>query len=151
MEANTRVSSPGMVGARGVLLVERQDAAVLIDFDDAELGSVPFVDRDGGHGDLGAFVQVVVEHVVEVHPVDVVAAEDGHRVRVGLLHQVDVLVDGVGCALVPGLARRPHLRRHRNDELRLQQSAELPAFAQVLQQRLAAELGQHVDRVDARS
>ena len=44
---------------------------------------------------------------------------------------------------------RAHLRRHRNNELVLQQAAELPALAQVLQQRLAAELRQHVDRVDA--
>jgi len=138
-----------MVGAVG-FFVERQNAAVLVGFDDAELGSMPLVDRDRSHGDLGAFVEVKIEHVVQVHPVDVVAAEDGHRVRVGLLHQVHVLVDGVGCSLVPGLARRPHLRGHRNNELRLQQGAELPAFAQVLQQRLAAELRQHVDRVDAR-
>ena len=86
----------------------------------------------------------------DVHAVDVIAAEDGHHVRVGLLHQVDVLVDGVGRALIPGLVRRTHLRGHGNDELGLQQAAELPAFAQVLQQRLAAELGQDVDRVDSR-
>src|ERR1035438_5835216 len=35
-------------------------------------------------------------------------------------------------------------------ELRPQQTAELPSLAEVLQQRLAAELGQHVHRVDAR-
>ncbi len=45
---------------------------------------------------------------------------------------------------------RAHLRRHRNHELRLEQAAELPALAEVLQQRLAAELRQHIDRVDAR-
>ena len=32
----------------------------------------------------------------------------------------------------------------------LEQSAELPSFAQVLEQRLAAELRQHVNRVDSR-
>ena len=87
--------------------------------------------------------------LIDVHAVDVIAAEDRHHVRVGLLHQVDVLVDGVGRALIPGLSGRAHLGRHRNHELRLQQAAELPALAQVLQQRLAAELRQHVDRVDS--
>ena len=32
----------------------------------------------------------------------------------------------------------------------LQQAAELPSFAQVLEQRLAAELRQHIDRIDSR-
>ena len=45
---------------------------------------------------------------------------------------------------------RAHLRRHRNDELVLEQAAELPSLAQVLQQRLALELRQHVDRINAR-
>ena len=87
--------------------------------------------------------------LVDVHAVDMIAAEDRHHVRVGLFHQVDVLVDRVGRSLVPGFVRRPHLRRHRDDELVLQHAAELPSFAQVLQQRLAAELRQHVDRINA--
>ena len=33
---------------------------------------------------------------------------------------------------------------------RLEQAAELPALAQVLEQRLAAELRQDIDRIDAR-
>jgi len=47
---------------------------------------------------------VELDHLPDVHPVDVVRAED--RTTCGsLLDQVDVLVDGVGRALVPGLAR----------------------------------------------
>ena len=96
-----------------------------------------------------ALLHVVFDHVGDVHAVDVIAAEDRHHVRVGLLHQVDVLVDGVGRSLVPGFVRGAHLGRHRNHELRFEQAAELPSLAQVLQQRLAAELRQHIDRVDA--
>src|SRR4030095_2654807 len=43
-----------------------------------------------------------------------------------------------------------HRGRTRDDELVLQQSAELPAVREMLQERLALELGQDVDRVDAR-
>jgi hypothetical protein len=93
---------------------------------------------------------VELDHARHVHPVDVVGAEDRHQVRLGLLDQVRVLVDGVGGALVPGLAGRAHLRRHRDHELVLQQPrAALPAVGQVLEQRLALELGEDVDRVDA--
>ena len=95
------------------------------------------------------FLHVVLDHAGDIHAVDVISAENGHHVGVRLLHQVDVLVDGVGRSLVPGFAGRAHLRRNGNNELGFQQSAELPAFAEVLEQGLAAELGQHVDRIDA--
>jgi len=91
---------------------------------------------------------VEVNHAANVHPVDVIAAEDGHHMRIGLLDQVDVLQDGVGGALVPGFIPRAHLCRHGNNEVALQQSAELPSLAQVLKQRLAAELREHIDGVD---
>ena len=91
------------------------------------------VDRDGRHGDLGPLLLVELDHAGDVHPVDVIGAEDRHQVRVGLLDQVDVLVDGVGRALIPGLVRRAHLRGHRDDEVVLEEPAELPAVGQVLQ------------------
>ena len=43
----------------------------------------------------------------------------------------------------------PHLRGNGNDEVIAQQAGRLPALAQVLQQRLALELDQHVDGIDA--
>ena len=52
-----------------------------------------------------ALLDVVLDHAGDVHAVDVIAAENRHHVRIGLLHQVDVLVDGVGRALIPGFAR----------------------------------------------
>src|SRR5262249_28052482 len=68
---------------------------------------------------------------------------------VRLFYQIDVLVDGIGCSLVPGLVRRAHLSRHRDYELVFEHAPELPAFAEMLQQRLAAELGQYIDRIDS--
>ena len=128
----------------GVFLVEVYDLAVGGSLDDPEFGRLIAVHGDGRHGDLRRFVGVVLDHAGDVHAVDVIAAENRHHVRVRLLHQVDVLVDGVGGPLVPRFAGRAHLRRHRNHELRLEQLPELPALAQVLQQGLAAELGQDV-------
>ena len=90
-----------------------------------------------------------IDHAGDIHAVDVVAAEDGHQVRIGLLDEVNVLKDGVGSSQVPGFVLRTHLCRHIDDEVALQHSAELPSLAQMLEQRLAAELGEHVDRVDS--
>ena len=71
-------------------------------FDHAELDAWLRGDRNRSDGDFRFLAHVKIDHAGHVHPVDVVAAEDGHHVRVGLLDQVDVLVDGVGRALVPG-------------------------------------------------
>ncbi len=77
-----------------------------------------------------------------------IGAEDRDQGRIGLLDEVRVLVDRVRGAPVPRLARRPHLGRHRDDEVVLQEPAELPALGQMLQERLALELGEDVDGVD---
>ena len=54
----------------------------------------------------------------------------------------------IGSSLVPLLPCRAHLRRHRHKELALEDAAQLPAVAQVLQQRLAAKLHEHVNGAD---
>jgi hypothetical protein len=133
----------------GILFVKGQDASVLIGLNDPEFGGELL--RHGDSGDRHPRVpgHVEVDHAGDVHAVDVIGPEDGHHVRVGLLDEVDVLQDGVGRTLVPCFALRTHLRRHRDDEVGLQDSAELPSLAQMLEQRLAAELGEHVDRVDS--
>ena len=105
-------------------------------------------DGDGGDGRLGALVHVELDHLADVHAVDVIGAEDDHEVRIGLLDQIDVLIDGVGGAAIPVLAGGTHLRGHGNDEVLLQQAAHFPAVAKVLQQALALELDQHVDGID---
>ena len=134
----------------GILLVEADDTVVVVGFNNAKLMGMAFVYGQGGDSAGRVQMPVKLHHVRDVHPIDVVGTKNGDYVRVGLFNQVDVLVDGVSGPLIPGFADRPHLRRHRNDELALQQASHLPAFAQVLQKTLAAELGQHVDRMDPR-
>ena len=132
----------------GVLLVEAGDAAVRRRLDDAELDRQATVHRNGRHGGFGSARGVELDHGADVHAVDVIGPEDGHDVGMRLFHQVDVLEDGIGGALVPGFLRRAHLRRHGDDEVVIEQAAELPAVAEVLQQRLALELRQDVDGID---
>jgi hypothetical protein len=120
-------------GRVGALFVKAVDAAFAARFDHAEFGGQTLLDRDCCDRDLGALMLVKLHHAGDVHAVDVVGAEDGNQVRVGLLDEVDVLKDGVGRSLVPGFISGAHLRRHRDDELVFEEAAELPALAQVLQ------------------
>ena len=91
-----------------------------------------------------------INHAGDVHAVNVVRPKNRHQVWIGLLDQIHILIDCVGGAPVPRLVFRTHLRRYVDDEVALQQPAELPALAQMLQQRLAEELSEHVNRVNAR-
>ena len=105
MDAKTCSGVAGNGGRVGVLFVKCQDPAVAAVFDHAEFRGVPSRHRNGGDGDCGALLLVVLHHAGDVHAVDVIGAEDRHHVRVGLLDQVDVLIDGVGRSLIPGLVR----------------------------------------------
>ena len=88
-----------------------------------------------------------IDHLADVHPVDVIGAEDHHQVRAMLLDQVDVLVDGVRGALEP-VAAAHHLRRHHGDELLLQQGRDGPGLAHMLDQGLGLVLDQQIDGLD---
>ena len=126
-----------------------QDASIFVGLNDPKFGGMLLGKGIGGYSHFRVPCHVEVNHAGDVHAVDVVAPEDRNHVRVGLLDEVNVLENGVGSSLVPGFVLRTHLCWHRDDEVALQQSAELPSLAQMLEQRLAAELGEHVDRVDS--
>ncbi len=95
----------GNGGGVGVLFVEGEDAVVRAGFDDAEFMRVFSGHGNGGDGAGGAGMLVLLDHVRDVHPIDVIGAEDRDDVGLGLLDEVDVLVDGVGRSLIPGFAR----------------------------------------------
>ncbi len=57
-------------------------------------------------------------------------------------------MDGVRGSPIPLLALSAHLGRHRNQEFALQDTAELPAVAQVLQQGLTTKLDQYINGID---
>ena len=71
---------------------------------------------DAGHRRAGAAVDVEPDHLLGIHPVDVVGAENHYVVRVFVVDQVERLIDRVGGAGVPTRAE-PLLRGHRGDVL----------------------------------
>ena len=97
------VDAHGGVGGLGMggLLLKLIDGVVGVGIQNAEAGG--FLQRYIAHGDGagGAVLLVVLHHGAVVHLVDVVAGQNHHVVGVEAVHEVDVLVDGVGSALVP--------------------------------------------------
>ncbi len=129
--------------------MKTDNAAFRCRFDHAKVRCVLFLDRDRRDGDTGAPLHMKFDHLPDVHAINVIRAEDHNHVRIGLLDQVDVLVNRIRRPAVPVLLSRSHLCRNGNDEVVFQQTTHLPAFAQMLQKRLALELDQHVDGVNA--
>ena len=71
-----------------------------------------------------------LDHLLQVHAVNMVSAEDGDDVEVAILYQVDVLVNGICRAPVPAVPCAL-LRGDRENEVVTQDGTEPPAFLQV--------------------
>ncbi len=131
------------------LLDEARNAQPRIDLHDAEL--IRFIDihRQRRDGNRSLALHVKLDHLLDIHPVDMVRAEHRDQVGLGVVDQIEILKNRIRGALVPQLAH-PHLRRDWDDKVVGQHPAELPSVLEMLDQRLRAPLHQNVDRVDAR-
>ena len=107
---------PGHGRRLGRLLQEAGDAVGVVHGHDAEAAAILDRHFDRGQRDRGVPFLVEAEHLLVVHLVDVVAGQDDDVARFLAHDGVEVLVDGVGRALVPLLAD-PLLRRQDLDEL----------------------------------
>jgi hypothetical protein len=91
---------------------------------------------------------VELEHLRDVHLVDVVGAEDEDLVGVLVGDQVQVLKDRVDRALVP-ITTRAHLRGHRLAEV-TEEGRHAPRARDVIVERVRLVLRQHLELEDAR-
>ena len=107
------------------------DFAGARDLDDAEAGDLVGRDGQGGNGDVGAGVLVLLQHAAVVHLVDLVAGEDEDMARLLGADGIDVLVDRVGGALVPGLGDALHGGKNLNELAQLAGHHRAPALADV--------------------
>jgi hypothetical protein len=150
--AHRGVDTAGIAGHRRrvrALFMKGQNTSNLIGLDNAKFGCKFSGEWIGGDGDFPAFGSVKIDHAGNVHAVDMIATEYRHQLRIGLFDKIDVLKYRIGSSLVPGFILRTHLCGNVDDEMALEQSAELPSLAEVLEQGLTAELGEHVNGVDA--
>ncbi len=88
---------------------------------------------------------MLLEHAGVVHLVDVVAGEDDDVLRLFGADGVDVLVDGVGGALVPGLGDALHGGKDLDELAELVGDDRAPALADVAVERERLVLGEDVD------
>ena len=143
----------GLAGnGRGIrrLLDEGYDAVVLIDVRDAEAARRVAGHFEAGDGHVRLVVEVVLEEHLVVHAVDVVAREDEHRLGIRRLDAVEVLVDRVRRAAVPGVLVEALLGRQHVHVLVELARQEGPAELQVLQQAVRVVLREHHDLAEAR-
>ena len=113
----------------GLLLVKPANQPVFARFEHPEFGGLLLLHRNRRHRHLRAAVDVELDHLADVHSIDMVGPENRNHVRLGLLDQVYVLINGVGGAAVPILALRAHLRGNRNDEVVAEQAGRFPSLA----------------------
>ena len=84
---------------------------------------------------------MLLHHLLEIHAIDMVGADNHHDVGLHVLNDVDGLVDGVGRAEIPMLAETL-LRRHRGDVV-AQQRRETPYSGDMAVKRMGLVLGKH--------
>ena len=146
-QGNIRIAWHGRWVIR--LFRELHHAAFIVDRHHAESGSLILRHLDASDRHVGLVAHVVGDHLAVVHLVDVVAGEDQYILGLVDAQNVEVLVDGVGRALVPGLFRHPLLRRQQIDELVELAAQETPTALDMLDQAVRLVLGNHADAADA--
>ena len=119
------------------------DGSCRVDVDHPELVGQRDRLADRGHRARRAARDVLVDHLAEVHAVDVVGADHDDDVGLVVVHEVERLVDRVGAAEVPVLAD-PLLGRHRGDVV-AQQGRHPPGGGDVAVEGVRLVLRQHDD------
>ena len=93
---------------------------------------------------LGADFQMKLNHLLDIHLVDVISAEHGYHIRPESAQQLYVLVDGIGRPPIPVITHL-HLGGNHLNKAVVPGHAVHPTVLDVLQHRLCLVLGQNVD------
>ena len=137
-------------GRVGRLLQERPDVVVVVDMHDAEAGRLAAWHLEAADRDVRPLLDVLAQHQLVVHLVDVVAGEQHDEARVVALDDVDVLIDGVRRADIPLLLGDALACRQDVEALVALGAEEVPAHLQVPDQAVRLVLRGDRDAADAR-
>ena len=94
----------GVIRSAGGLLrlfEEFRDAVILVSFDAAERCRVLTRNTDAGYSHSGTGFDVLIDHLLWIHPIDVVSTEHDDVVGFFVVDKVQRLSDGIGRAGVP--------------------------------------------------
>ena len=116
---------------------------------DAEGGRFAHRDFQAPYGHVGILLDVLHEHGLVVHFVDMVARQDDDVFGCVALDDVDVLKNGVGGAGVPGSVGDALAGGKDVEALVALQPEEIPAALQMTDQAVGLVLGRHADASDA--
>ena len=83
-------------------------------------------------------------HFINVHAINMIGAEHCHDVRIEIIDEIDILIDGVCRPLVPSFSR-PHLRRDDGNKVVLDPTSNAPGLSQMFDQRLGFILDENVN------
>ena len=83
------------------LFLKLVNPVVFIGMEKTEAGSILPRNLTHGNGQIGTLLDVSAKHGIVVHLIDVIAGENQDIIRIPLLDESDVLIDGVGGTLVP--------------------------------------------------
>jgi hypothetical protein len=99
------------------LFLEADDAPVLVRFDHAKsFRRLCRIDFKRRNGHVRGRLDVLLEHLLVIHFVDVIAGQNENVIRLLTADRINVLVNGVRGPKIPVL-RDTHLRRQHFDEL----------------------------------
>ena len=85
---------------RGFFL-KSDNTLVGIHLNDSETPGFLNTDGKGGYRHAGIIFYMGIDHLTDIHPVDMVRSEHGDQVETMALDEVDVLIDGVCRSLIP--------------------------------------------------
>ena len=104
---------------------------------------------DAGHGHIGALLDVLAQHRLEIHLVDVVAGHDDDEARFVVLDDVEILEHGVGGSEVPVDLRHPLAGWQDVERFVAFRPEEVPAALQMADQAVSLVLRRYGDAADA--
>ncbi len=114
----------------------------VVDLHHAELIALFQVDGNAADGAVRVVIDVILHDLRVIHLVDVVSGQNQHVIGTCLFDRIDVLVDGVGRALIPVFVD-PLLRRQDVDEFVEFAAEESPAEVQMPVEAGGLVLRQH--------
>ena len=131
------------------LLQEGEDGVFFVDVHDAEAFGLLERGFEAAHRHVGLRLDVLLEHFLVVHLVDVIAGEHHHVLRRVALDDVDVLIDRVGGAEIPHRLGDALRSRQNVEALVSLRTEEVPSVLQMSDQAMSLVLRGDGDAVDA--